>query len=406
MSIQKLSIADFSYHLPDEKIARYPLDKRDESKLLEFKNGGITDYHFHQLPQLLDKDSLLVYNNTKVIHARLLFQKTSGAQIEIFCLEPFNFDYKMAFHSKDQSVWNCMIGNKKKWKGEILERLVPIGSDIVTLKARLQENSHQNNSVAFTWNNPKVSFGEILFHAGLLPIPPYLKREAEEKDEELYQTYFAKMEGSVAAPTAGLHFTPQVMQKLKEVSVRTEELTLHVGAGTFLPVKASQMGEHEMHKESVIISRDAVQNIYNTLKSNRPLIAVGTTSMRSLESLFWHGVNVLNLQSAIGNMQVTQWQAYEMKEMADPIHVLEHLLDKMQKENLTEISGETQIIIGPGYSFKLVNGLVTNFHQPNSTLLLLVAALVGSNWKEIYTHALQNNYRFLSFGDSSLLWRN
>jgi S-adenosylmethionine:tRNA ribosyltransferase-isomerase len=406
-SPKQLNILDFSYDLPDEKIAKFPLENRDESKLLVYKNATITDSVFKQIDTFLPENSLVVFNNTRVVHARLLFNRLTGAQIEIFCIEPLHhLDYQQAFISKQGSTWKCMVGNAKKWKEDWLEKKVdtPIGE--VILKAEKKGNSGELTVVEFTWNNNDLAFAEVLHYAGILPLPPYLNRKTEAADEERYQTVYAKVAGSVAAPTAGLHFTPAVFDKLKQKQIKVDEVTLHVGAGTFKPVKAEALADHEMHEETLYVELSTLKNIAACLQAQKKLVVVGTTSMRTLESLFWHGVKIL-LNRAGHEVEIKQWDAYEL-ELGDitPLKSITAIIEKMEKANEYVLVGSTQIILAPGYQFKLVDALITNFHQPENTLILLIAAFVGKDWRNIYNHALNNNYRFLSYGDSSLLFKN
>lgn len=406
-SPKQLNILDFSYDLPDEKIAKFPLNNRDESKLLVYKNATITDAIFRQIDTYLPENSLVVFNNTWVVHARLLFNRLTGAQIEIFCIEPLHhLDYQQAFVSKQSSTWKCMVGNAKKWKEEWLEKRVETPLGEVVLKAEKKGNSGELTVVEFTWNNNHLAFAEVLHYAGILPLPPYLNRKTEAADEERYQTVYAKVAGSVAAPTAGLHFTPAVFEQLKQKQITVDEVTLHVGAGTFKPVKAEVLADHEMHEETLYVELSTLKNIAYCLLHKKTLVAVGTTSTRTLESLFWHGVKIL-LNKAGDEVEIKQWDAYEL-ELGDitPLQSITAIIEKMERDNENVLVGSTQIILAPGYQFRLVDALITNFHQPENTLILLIAAFVGKDWRSIYDHALNNNYRFLSYGDSSLLFKN
>ncbi len=405
MNAKEISILDYTYQLPEEKIAVYPLPNRDQSKLLIYKNGEVKESIFENIPTQIAPHSLMVFNNTKVIHARLHFQKESGATIEVFCLEPANGSHEQALQALGNCQWHCLLGNAKRWKGETLKKIFEVAGKEICLQVNLISKDGAYGIVAFEWEEKEIPFGQLLNAAGQLPIPPYLNRETEANDEEVYQTLYAKHEGSVAAPTAGLHFTEAVFEQLKKAQISKEELTLHVGAGTFLPVKSEHLAGHEMHRESVLVSKKSLEHILEKLKKQEPIIAVGTTSLRTLESLYWHGVKTLvNIGST--HMDVEQWDPYELTQEHSAIEALEALIQKLEKENSSFIFGSTQILIAPGYSFKLADGLLTNFHQPNSTLLLLVAAFIGDDWKKVYQYALENNFRFLSFGDSSLLWRN
>ena len=397
-----ISISDYAYDLPDEKIAKYPLDERDQSKLLVWKNGQIQDSQFGNLPEFLPSKSLLIFNNTKVIRARLHFQKATGAKIELFCLDPVDpADYQIAFQTTQSCIWKCMIGNQKKWKGETLRKTIWIDSTEIELCAEQTEPANNKSLIKFSWNNPDFEFSRIIESAGSLPIPPYLNRETEQSDLERYQTVYSKIKGSVAAPTAGLHFTDKVFSRLTEEGHELAELTLHVGAGTFQPVKSETISGHEMHSEHLYISRDFLSKfIHHSGKK----IAVGTTSVRTLESLYWLGLQAhRNPEMSISDMKVTQWEAYQVEAGSTEANTaLQALIQLLERNQSDYLSASTQIIIAPGYQFRIVDGLVTNFHQPQSTLLLLISAYLGDEWQTIYNHALENNYRFLSYGDSNL----
>ena len=397
-----IKISDFSYELPDSKIAKYPLANRDESKLLVYKEGEIAESVFKNSPAFLPEKAQLVFNNTRVIHARLFFRKETGSKIEIFCLEPLEpADYQIAFHQTSQTTWKCMVGNLKKWKGEILHQTVEVSGKTVVLSAEKVEQNENTVAVHFFWDQP-FSFAEIIEHTGILPIPPYLNRETEETDEETYQTVYAKIDGSVAAPTAGLHFTDSVFENLKTKEISTYEITLHVGAGTFQPVKSETLSGHTMHREMVIIPKKIIRAFY---KNPEKIIAVGTTSVRSLESLYWLGLQLENGIFSPEKPEVLQWEPYETEPKISLKKSLENILDYLGKEKLEQMQFSTQIIILPGYQFKVIEGMFTNFHQPQSTLLLLIAAFLGDKWKDIYDYALANNFRFLSYGDSNLYLR-
>ncbi|MFN3444973.1 MAG: S-adenosylmethionine:tRNA ribosyltransferase-isomerase [Bacteroidia bacterium] len=406
-SPKQLNILDFSYNLPDEQIAKFPLANRDESKLLVYQNGHITDAVFNQLDAFLPSNSLVIFNNTRVVHARLLFNRQTGAQIEIFCIEPLHhLDYQQAFSNKEHSTWKCMVGNAKKWKEDVLEKQVetPVGN--ISLKASKKGISDELYVVEFTWNNETLSFAEVLHFAGILPLPPYLNRKTEMADEERYQTVYAKVEGSVAAPTAGLHFTPAVLKSLSQKEITFDEVTLHVGAGTFKPVKTEVLLNHQMHEETLFVELSTLKNISTCLIQKNKLVAVGTTSTRTLESLYWHGVKLI-LQHTENKVAIKQWDAYECDATnISAVDAISAIIKKMEEDAEQVLVGSTQIIIAPGYAFKMVDVLVTNFHQPENTLILLIAAFVGNDWRKIYDHALNNNYRFLSYGDSSLLFKN
>ena len=398
-----IRIEEFNYPLPDERIAKFPLSQRDRSKLLLYRSGSVSESEFFHLPDLLPENSLLVFNNTKVIQARLHFRKETGALIEIFCLEPlFPNDYLLSFQSNRECVWACMVGNSKKWKSGTLSRTVIIEGKSVTLNAdRL--NAYGNSfEIRFSWDNPQISFAALLDAVGELPIPPYLNRETKESDKETYQTVYSKVEGSVAAPTAGLHFTEDVLATLKEKCIPCLELTLHVGAGTFKPVKSETIEGHEMHTEFISVERSLIVSLAET---DRRIIAVGTTSVRTLESLYYIGRTLeYNPDAVPEELKVGQWQPYDdtVAEI-DYRKALRNIVDYLDRKGLSRLVTATQIIIAPGYTFKIVRGMITNFHQPQSTLLLLVSAFVDGRWREIYDYALSHDFRFLSYGDSSLL---
>lgn len=398
-----ISIAEFNYELPDEHIARYPLPQRDASKLLLYSNGSTKHHHFKQLPDLLPENACLVFNNTKVVHARMLFRKETGAYIEVFVLDPHSpANYYDCFHQQQSCVWNCMVGNSKRWKGEPLKRELSIQGTLVELEAQLIEKNDDGAKVQFSWTG-NIPFSQVLEQAGTLPIPPYLNRDTESSDELNYQTVYARNEGSVAAPTAGLHFTPQVLNSLQEKGHSSLEVTLHVGAGTFKPVSAATLQGHSMHEETLLIHLDVIDELCRRIENNQPIIAVGTTSCRSLESLYWHALRVEMGLTDLEDFQVRQWDPYELIPALPADMVLRNLSKRLRKRGRSGIAGKTALLIAPPYRYKIINGIITNFHQPQSTLLLLVAALVGNNWKNIYQDALNNNYRFLSYGDSSLL---
>jgi len=397
-----ISISDYAYDLPDEKIAKYPLEERDQSKLLVWKNGSIQDSQFGNLPEFLPSNSLLIFNNTKVIRARLHFQKETGAKIEIFCLDPVDPpDYQIAFQTTRSCLWKCMIGNQKKWKGESLCKIIWIDDTDIVLCAEQTDPENNKSLIRFSWNNPNFEFSRIIEHAGSLPIPPYLNRETEQSDLERYQTVYSKIKGSVAAPTAGLHFTEKVFSHLTDDGHEMAELTLHVGAGTFQPVKSETISGHEMHSEHFYVSRRFLQNLMSHKGSK---IAVGTTSVRTLESLYWLGLQAhKNQELSISDLKVKQWEAYQVKDgQIDANTALEALIKLLDRNQTDYLSSSTQIIVAPGYQFRIVDGLITNFHQPQSTLLLLISAYLGGEWRRIYNHALASDYRFLSYGDSNL----
>jgi S-adenosylmethionine:tRNA ribosyltransferase-isomerase len=400
---QKIHIADYDYPLPDERIAKYPLSRRDTSKLLIYKQGSISETVFDQLPDLLPEKSVLVFNNTRVIQARLLFRKVTGAQIEIFCLEPVDpNDYTLVFQQMRQCTWKCLVGNLKRWKDGILQQSFPFGNESVVLTAERKETCEDSFLITFSWDYPACTFADILDAAGVLPIPPYLHRETEQTDLQTYQTVYSKIKGSVAAPTAGLHFTPEVLAAIDAKGIRREEITLHVGAGTFKPVKTKTIGEHPMHTEYFAVQRQTVSLL---LESLGHLIAVGTTSVRTLESLYYIGATLSRRPDATAEeLIVRQWAPYESDTpRITPTEALQHILDYLDRQQTDRIITATQILIAPGYTFRIVRGMITNFHQPQSTLLLLVSAFVKGDWKRIYDYALAHDFRFLSYGDSSLL---
>ena len=382
-------IADYNYPLPDERIAKYPLPERDHSKLLVYRDGHVSEDHFYNVGDYIAPHSLLVYNNTRVIQARLEFHKPTGARIEVFCLEPLApHDYQLSLGSTTGCTWKCMVGNVKKWHDEAIE----LKAGNFTLRAYKEQTLGNTFAVRFEWSEENVSFAEILDAAGELPIPPYLNRKTEESDLHTYQTVYSRIKGSVAAPTAGLHFTDRVLDDLHQRGIETEEVTLHVGAGTFLPVKTADANEHTMHTEIIAVPREAIEHIKANLGH---IVAVGTTSMRTLESLYFMGCKKA--------ASVAQFEPYDKPYTLTTEEALQSLLDWMDETNQTTLHGETQIMIKPGYTFHVVDQLITNFHQPQSTLLLLVSAFVGGDWHTIYDYALSHDFRFLSYGDSSIL---
>ncbi|MDR0574564.1 MAG: S-adenosylmethionine:tRNA ribosyltransferase-isomerase [Tannerella sp.] len=402
-SIQQINIEEYDYPLSDEQIAKFPLQERDKSKLLLYRNGEVSESIFDRLPDLLPEKSLIIFNNTRVIRARLLFSKNAGAQIEIFCLEPENpHDYAMNFQSHEQCRWTCLVGNSKRWKEGPLKRTLIIENKDVTLTAERILTNGQTHLILFKWDNPSSTFADVLDAAGVLPIPPYLHRDAETSDLQTYQTVYSKINGSVAAPTAGLHFTPEVLTKLESKGFKREELTLHVGAGTFKPVQTETIGGHEMHTEFISVNRSAIANI---LENTGHIVAIGTTSARTLESLYYIGAFLAhNPDATPDRLAVKQWTPYENKlPQITTEKAIQNILKYLDKNNLDKLITSTQIMIAPGYEFHIVNNMITNFHQPKSTLLLLVSAFVKDNWKKIYDYALTHDFRFLSYGDSSLL---
>lgn len=397
-----IKINDYNYPLPEERIAKFPLPVRDQSKLLVYQKGEISETVFTSLPNYLESGSLMIFNNTKVIQARLHFRKETGALIEIFCLEPIQpNDYALNFQQTQHAAWLCMIGNLKKWKEGSLQKELTVKGKPLTLTATRGACHGTSHWVDFTWNNDEVTFADILEVFGELPIPPYLNRETQESDKETYQTVYSKIKGSVAAPTAGLHFTQRVLDSLAEKGVDLEEVTLHVGAGTFKPVKSEEIEGHEMHTEYISINRRTIEKL---LAHQGEAIAVGTTSVRTLESLYYIGTTISQHPDASQEeLHVKQWQPYETSSSLSTIEALQQILNYMERHQLETLHTSTQIIIAPGYEYKIVKKMITNFHQPQSTLLLLVSAFVKGNWKSIYDYALSHDFRFLSYGDSSLL---
>ena len=407
MHPSQIQIKDYTYELPDERIARYPLAERDLSKLLIYKEGKISEDVYRNLPAHLPGNSLLVFNNTKVIEARILFHKSTGSIIEIFCLEPAaGVELTQAMMSQGSVRWTCLVGGAGKWKQRFLEKNLTTPKGEVLLKAEKIEQEQGSFEIEFSWDNPHFTFAELLHFAGVLPLPPYLQRQTEAADYDRYQTVYARHKGSVAAPTAGLHFTPLLLHQLQEQGIKTQFVTLHVGAGTFQPVKSETMQQHNMHREWIEITSDAIENLVSNLPNT--IIAVGTTSLRSIESLYWMGVKaIINPNASIEELEVQQWDAYDLpKQEVSAQEALQALLDWLKRNKLNQLICHTQILIAPVYKARIASAIITNFHQPNSTLLLLVAALIGSDWKRVYDHAMENNFRFLSYGDGSLLWVN
>ena len=404
---KELSILDYTYPLPEARIAAFPLAERDASKLLIYDQGTITTDTYRQLADYIPEDSLLVFNNTKVVEARLLFQKSTGGVIEVFCLEPHEqyADITRAMLQQGKVYWQCLVGGASKWKpGQVLEKRISYNGKEIILQAAYIEKRAGCFIIELSWTPSSLSFAEILHAAGAIPLPPYIKRKAEESDNERYQTVYAKHDGSVAAPTAGLHFTEQLFQSLKEKNIRHDYVTLHVGAGTFKPVMAEKTDEHDMHAEWIDVSRSFIETLLKSLSGN--IITIGTTSLRTMESLYWIGRKAASGELRVTSMEITQWEAYERKDKDITADVsLSALLEWMKANKLERLVTKTQILIAPGYQFQIINGLITNFHQPQSSLLLLVAALIGNDWRKVYNYAMENEFRFLSYGDGSLLWR-
>ncbi|MBR6191672.1 MAG: S-adenosylmethionine:tRNA ribosyltransferase-isomerase [Prevotella sp.] len=400
-SPKEICISDYAYELPDERIARYPVKNRDESKLLVYDRGRISHDVFKNITNYLPKGALLIYNNTKVIQARLHFHKNTGALIEVFLLEPYiPHDYERVFQQRETCSWVCMIGNLKKWKDGALERTVTVGGKDVRLTV-LREGAESTGHVCrFAWDGD-VSFAEILDAVGELPIPPYLNRKTEDGDKKTYQTVYSRIKGSVAAPTAGLHFTEAVLRDVDAHGIEREEVTLHVGAGTFKPVKSERIEGHEMHREYISVRRTTIEKL---IAHGGKAIAVGTTSVRTLESLYYIGCRLLRTPDLTEeNMTIDQWEPYNATDVIDTLEALNAVLRWMEDNETTVLNASTKIIIVPGYQYHIVSRLITNFHQPQSTLLLLVSALIGDDWHKVYDYALENDFRFLSYGDSSLL---
>ena len=401
---RKLRIADYTYPLPDARIARYPLAERDASKLLIYQDGTIEEDIYRHIHHHISPETLMVFNQTKVVHARLLFHKATGSSIEVFCLGPHGqyADLQTAMAQKGNVLWECLVGGAAKWKPGMVLQLVNEAPQF-TLSASIAERGATSYTLRLEWSDQLLTFAEVLHFLGKVPLPPYLQRDADEGDEKQYQTVFAKEEGSVAAPTAGLHFTSELMEQLAEKNIATTFLTLHVGAGTFRPVKSDTMNEHEMHAEWIEVTRATVEQLIASM--HQKIVAVGTTSLRTLESLYWLGNKMVNGKVPdLHGVAVSQWDPYEEELCCAAEDALEALVRYMEVNHLSKLITRTQILIAPGYSFKLVKGLVTNFHQPCSTLLLLVAALIGDDWRRVYDYALQHDFRFLSYGDGSLLW--
>ena len=397
-----IRISEFNYPLPDERIAKFPLPNRDESKLLVYRHGKVSEDRFTSLPAYLEPGEMMVFNNTKVIQARLHFRKETGALIEVFCLEPISpNDYVLSFQQTKQCSWLCMVGNLKKWKEGTLKRKMEVKGRTITLSATRGECRGTSHWVDFEWDDDTLTFADVLEAVGELPIPPYLNRETQESDKQTYQTVYSKIKGSVAAPTAGLHFTERVLKALDERGIDREELTLHVGAGTFKPVKSEEIEGHEMHTEYISVSKRTIEKL---IAHGGQTIAVGTTSVRTLESLYYIGIFISqNPEANQEDLHVKQWMPYEPHPFLTPIESLQCILDYLNHHGMEALHTSTQIIIAPGYEYKIVKKIVTNFHQPQSTLLLLVSAFVKGDWKKIYDYALSHDFRFLSYGDSSLL---
>ncbi|RAI89395.1 S-adenosylmethionine:tRNA ribosyltransferase-isomerase [Algoriphagus yeomjeoni] len=401
MQIPEIDLKAYEYTLPEEKIAKFPLSRRDSSKLLHYRNGQISHLNFSNLPELLPAETLLVYNDTKVIPARLIFQRETGAKIEIFLLQPLapTTVIPEIMLAKHPVIWETMIGNAKKWKdNEVLKGQIPFEGGTITLQAKLIDR--ETRQVEFSWDKAEVAFVDVVEASGEVPLPPYLNRKPIEEDKSRYQTVYSEKEGAVAAPTAGLHFTPEIFLQLKSKGIKEAQVTLHVSAGTFQPIKATQVTEHPMHSEQIHVNRKTIEMVLSQLGS---VVTVGTTSVRTLESLYWYGVKLIEGKGE--ELKIQKLFPYENRDsLPSPQKSFEAILALMEEKGFQTIMGSTEIFIFPGYKFKIVKGLITNFHQPGSTLILLIATILGNEWKRVYTEALANNYRFLSYGDSSLLW--
>ena len=397
--IKSISIEEYDYPLPEERIAKHPLAERDASKLLVLKDGEIQASQFKHIGDFLPDKALLVFNETKVIRARLQFQKETGSHIEIFCLEPEQ-DYQMAFSSASPVRWKCLVGNSKRWRDGLLQMRLNIQGQETVLSAERVEKNDQYSEIEFSWNPSVLPFATILEAAGEIPLPPYLHRDAEPEDRDRYQTVFARYDGSVAAPTAGLHFTKPLLEQLKAKGFELDEVTLHVGAGTFRPVATPTIGEHAMHSETIIVRKSLIQNLIKHL--NGAIIPVGTTSTRTLESLYWIGMMLHEEGLALRDLHVDQWYPYESHPCLTTHDALQNIIDYLDLHQLTRLEASTALMIAPSYHMKVITGLITNFHQPKSTLLLLVSALIGDQWKRVYQFALDNGFRFLSYGDSCI----
>lgn len=405
VEVSAIAIEDFDYPLPEDNIAKFPLKERDKAKLLCLtEDGKIENKIFSDLPSLLNEDTLLVLNDTKVVYARLFFQKPSGATIEIFCLEPIDpIDMQLAFSETKKCRWKCLVGNNKKWKNEALTKTISFEDKTVTLSAERIAQDENAWVIQFEWNE-NLSFAEILQSMGEVPLPPYLKRQANEEDKTDYQTIYADHDGSVAAPTAGLHFSDKTFLDLKERQIKCDFVTLHVGAGTFKPVTSKTIGEHVMHTERICISKAVIEDLLNHCE--KKIVCIGTTTIRTIESLYWHGVKLGNGEGKYHDIDIKQWEAYAEQTNISTKEALQAILTNLTQNNMDYLYGQTQIIIAPSYKYRIATGMVTNFHQPKSTLLLLVSAMIGDKWREAYDFALNHSYRFLSFGDACLFQKN
>jgi S-adenosylmethionine:tRNA ribosyltransferase-isomerase len=395
-------IDDYGYQLPEERIAKFPLERRSASRLLLYNHGNISHTSFEKLIDYTGNNNLMVFNNTRVIQARIIMQKQTGSLIEVFLLEPLNpAEYELAFKSTSGCRWKCMTGNKKKWKGGILEKELLIGTSLVTLFAKMAADHGMWQEIDLKWSDTSFSFAEIIENAGLTPVPPYLNRTPQDSDKIRYQTVYSRNDGSVAAPTAGLHFTKEMLDELRKRGTQTEEITLHVGAGTFHPVKSATINQHTMHSEHFSVGASTLEKL---IDHGGIITAVGTTSARTLESLYWLGVKLKCSENRIGiPMELSQWEPASLPQGIPLNSAMDTLLEFLYTEKLTAFEARTQMMIIPGYKFRVIDQLITNFHQPRSTLLLLIAAFIGDDWRKVYDYALANDFRFLSYGDSSLL---
>ena len=397
--VKHISIEAYDYPLPDERIAKYPLPERDASNLLVLKDNEIQKSQFKHIGDFLPKDALLVFNETKVIRARLQFHKATGSRIEVFCLEPEK-DYQVAFSATSPVRWKCLIGNAKRWKEGKLSMELTVGGKPVMLSAERISQNDQYAEIEFSWTPETLPFASVLEAAGEIPLPPYLHRDAEPDDRDRYQTVFARYDGSVAAPTAGLHFTQPLIAALRDQGFMFDEVTLHVGAGTFKPVSTDTIGEHAMHSETIVVRKSLIQNLIRYF--GKPIVPVGTTSTRTLESLYWIGVMLKEQGMELRPLHVEQWFPYKDHQPLSTPEALQLIVDYLDKHDLTRLEASTALMIAPSYKMRVITGLITNFHQPKSTLLLLVSALIGERWRDCYRFALDNGFRFLSYGDSCL----
>ncbi len=406
MDPKRIRIASYDYALPEERIAKFPLAQRDASKLLVYKSGTIEESNYRNLYNHLPNGSALYFNNTRVVQARLRFQNRNGRAIELFCLEPSESQQEItsAMAQTGGVTWTCLVGGAKKWKEDVLEASVTFNGNPIHIQARKISRDGPNFTIAFSWSPESLSFAELLETIGETPLPPYMKRDAETSDKNRYQTVYAENNGSVAAPTAGLHFTPELLNNLKKTGNSLNYLTLHVGAGTFKPVQTEEIEHHEMHFEFIEVSAQMIDGLIQKLKASKPIVAVGTTSMRTLESLYWIGIKLYE-NPTIPTPEIHQWDPYELQNPLTVTEALKAVREHLKYHNKEQLVTRTQLIIAPGYQFRVVVGLITNFHQPKSTLLLLVSALIGNDWESVYAHALNHNFRFLSYGDGSLLWK-